>query len=77
MTKIKVLGTGCAKCKALTQNVKAAIKELALRAEVEKIEDIREILRFGVMSMPALVVNGEVKISGRVPSVTELKGLLK
>ncbi len=74
--KVQVLGTGCGKCKALTENARKAVQELGLAAEVEKVEDIQEIVRFGVMMTPALAVNGDVKLVGRVASPDEIKRLL-
>jgi len=74
--KIEVLGTGCAKCKTLYENVKAAVAESSSNAEIVKVEDIPSIMRYGVMSTPALVVDGQVKFSGKVASVAEIKGLL-
>lgn len=74
--KIEVLGTGCAKCSTLYENVKAALKELGKEAEVVKVQDIPSIMKYGVMSTPALVVDGKVKFSGKVPGVTDLKGML-
>lgn len=71
--EIKVLGTGCAKCGKVYENVKRAIEELGIDAEVEKVEDIGEIISFGVMMTPAVVINGEVKVSGRIPSTGEIK----
>lgn len=71
--EIKVLGTGCSKCKALHQNTLNALAELDLAANVEKVEDITEIMKYGVMATPALVVDGKVIVKGAVPSVTELK----
>ena len=73
---IKVLGTGCAKCKALEKAVTASISELKLAAEVSKVEDIMEIMQFGVMNTPALVIDGKVVLSGRLPNDKELKNLL-
>lgn len=75
--KIQVLGTGCPKCNKLTQAVKEAVAELGLDAEIEKVTEINEIMAFGVMSTPALAIDGEVKLSGRVPSQSELKRLLQ
>jgi small redox-active disulfide protein 2 len=72
---IKILGTGCPNCKKLEANAKQALEELKIEAEVEKITDIAEIMRYGVMSLPALVVDGEVKLSGRIPDEEELKTL--
>ncbi|MGC8669309.1 MAG: thioredoxin family protein [Chthonomonadales bacterium] len=74
--KLQVLGTGCARCKALQANTELAAKALGLDATVEKVEDVREIVKFGVMVTPALAVDGQVKVAGRVPSVEELKNLL-
>jgi len=76
MTTIQVLGTGCKKCISLKENVETALKELGVEADVQKIEEINEIVAFGVMSTPALVVDGEVKIVGRVASPEEIKKLL-
>lgn len=75
--KIQVLGTGCPKCKQLLANVEAAVAELGVAAEVEKIEDIKQIMAFGVMATPALVVDGEVKFSGKVASADDIKKLLE
>lgn len=74
--EIKVLGTGCTKCKTLEKNTNEAVKELAIDATVTKVEDIMEIMNFGVMTTPALVVDGIVVLKGRVPSVEEIKQLL-
>jgi small redox-active disulfide protein 2 len=76
MTTIQVLGTGCKKCAALQENVEEALKNLGVEAAVEKIEDINEIVKFGVMIPPALAVDGEVKIAGKVASTEEIMGLL-
>jgi small redox-active disulfide protein 2 len=72
---IKVLGTGCSKCKTLEQATRKAIDEMGISASVEKIEDIVKIMGYGVMQTPALVINEKVTISGRVPSISELKEL--
>jgi len=77
MTKIEVLGTGCAKCKRLLDNVQAAVKELGIAAEVVKVEDLDAIVEAGVMLTPALFINGEVVAEGRVPDVNEIKSLLQ
>ncbi len=74
--EIKVLGTGCTKCKTLEKNTIEAVNELAIQANVTKVEDIVEIMNFGVMTTPALVVDGKVVLKGRVPSVEEIKQLL-
>ena len=74
--KIEVLGPGCAKCKTLYENTQKALEESGRSAEVVKVQDIPSIMKYGVMSTPALVVDGKVKVSGKVPSVAELMGLL-
>lgn len=75
--KIQVLGTGCAKCKQLTANAERAVAELGLAASVEKVEDLREIMKFKVMSTPALVVDGAVRSTGKVLSPEDVKTLLR
>ena len=74
--KIEVLGTGCAKCKTLYENTQKALAESGQSAEVVKIEDIPSIMKYGVMSTPALVIDGQVKFFGKVASVAEIKGML-
>lgn len=74
--KIKVLGTGCARCKSLEKVTIKAVEELKLDATVEKVEDIQKIMEYAVMRTPALVINEKVVISGQVPKVSELKELL-
>jgi len=76
MKKIQILGTGCPKCKALTQNAEAAAKTLGIEYEIQKVADINEIMKFGVMLTPALVVDGKVKVVGKVPSPDEIKKML-
>jgi len=76
MKDVKILGAGCAKCSQLADAVKAVIASENIEASVEKIEDIRKIMAYNVLSTPALVVDGEVRCKGRVPSSTELKDLL-
>ena len=76
MKEIKILGPGCASCEGLTADVKALVEELGIECEIEKITDINQMLSFGVMLTPALVVDGEVKVAGRRPSMDELKGML-
>lgn len=73
---IKVLGTGCAKCKALEKAVVASVSRLKLAAEVSKVEDIMQIMQYGVMNTPALVIDGKVVLSGRLPNDKELNNLL-
>jgi small redox-active disulfide protein 2 len=74
MTRVQVLGTGCAKCAKLKEHADTAVRELGIDASVEKVEDIVEITSFGVMMTPALAIDGEVKVVGKVPSVEEIKG---
>lgn len=74
--RIQVLGTGCPKCKKLAETVEAAVKELGLDSKVEKVTDLNEMVRMGVMTTPALVVDGKVKVAGKVPSVEDIKKLL-
>ncbi|MDS1315436.1 thioredoxin family protein [Aliarcobacter butzleri] len=75
--KIEVLGTGCSKCKALEEAVKQAVTKIGGFHEVKKVEDIVEIMNYGVMSTPALVIDGVVKSTGKVLSVDELLLLFK
>jgi len=70
--KIEILGTGCAKCKKLTEVVEQIVQENSLNAEVVKVTEIDKIMEYGVMFTPALVINGEVKVSGRIPSKEEV-----
>lgn len=70
--KVKVLGTGCAKCKRLYQEAEKAIAESGKNVELEKVENIEDIMNYGVMMTPALVVNEEVKSSGKIPRTTEM-----
>ncbi len=76
MSKLQILGTGCPKCKAMAESVEAAAKELGIEYKLEKVTDINEIMKFGVMMTPALAVDGEVKIVGKVPSTEEIKKML-
>ena len=74
--KIEVLGTGCAKCKTLYENTKKAVEESGKDAEIIKVEEIPKIMAYGVMSTPALVIDGQVKFSGKVASIGEIMGML-
>ncbi|OPZ28285.1 MAG: hypothetical protein BWZ02_01350 [Lentisphaerae bacterium ADurb.BinA184] len=76
MRHIQILGPGCPKCKTLTANAEAAVKALGIDATVEKVERLADIMKFGVMMTPALVVDGQVKVVGKVPSPNEIKALL-
>lgn len=74
--EIKVLGTGCAKCKTLEKLTRDAVTEAGIAANIEKVEDIYKIMSFGVMQTPALVINQKVVLSGRLPSANEIKELI-
>ncbi|MAC83978.1 MAG: thioredoxin family protein [Arcobacter sp.] len=71
--KIEILGTGCAKCKALEENAKKAVADSGVFAQVEKVEDLVEIMNYGVMNTPGLVINGEVKSTGKLLNSDEIK----
>jgi small redox-active disulfide protein 2 len=75
--KIEILGPGCSKCKATEKNVKKAVEELGIQAEVVKVEDLQEIINRGVMITPAVIVDGKLKIEGHKPSVEEIKNIIK
>ena len=76
MKKLQILGTGCAKCRMLTDHAEQAAKALGLEYTLEKVTDINDIIAFGVMATPALVVDGEIKVAGRVPTAEAIKPLL-
>jgi len=76
MKTLQILGTGCPKCTKLAENTEAAAKELGIEYELVKIKDINAIMGFGVMVTPALAVDGEVKVAGKVPAVDEIKKML-
>lgn len=76
MKRIQVLGTGCAKCKTLAENAAKAVEEAGVEAEIEKVEDIKEIMKFNILMTPGLVIDGEVKAAGRVLSPEDIKKLL-
>jgi small redox-active disulfide protein 2 len=76
MTRIQVLGPGCQKCRVLAERVTQAVHELGIECEIEKVSDINRIIEFGIMSTPALAVDGTVKVSGHVPSVEKIKEML-
>jgi len=75
--EIKILGTGCTSCKNLERNTIAAVEEMGISASIEKVENIMDIMAYNVLRTPALVVDEQVKIMGRVPSVEEIKKYLK
>ena len=77
MKKIQILGTGCPKCKKLAENAAAAAEAVGGEYEIEKITDINEIMKFGVMMTPALAVDGEIKAVGKVISAEEIKSLIQ
>jgi small redox-active disulfide protein 2 len=74
--KIQVLGSGCPKCKTLTERVEGVVAELGLDCEIEKVTEINEIVKFGVMMTPGLVIDGEVKSTGKLLSVEDIKAML-
>jgi len=77
MKKLQVLGTGCPKCRKLAENTEAAAKALGIEYEIEKVTDINEIMKFGVMMTPALAVDGKVKVVGKVASEEEIENLIQ
>jgi len=76
MIEIQILGTGCPKCNKLAENVKIAMEETGKEYKIDKVTDINKIIGFGVMITPALVVDGEVKVAGKVPGVDEIKNFI-
>ena len=76
MKEVKVLGPGCPKCQELMKQTEKAVNELGLQCSVEKITDIQQITSYGVMMTPALVVDGKVKVTGKVPALDDLKKML-
>ena len=75
--KIEILGSGCAKCKSVEKLVRNIVEELGIQADIIKVEDLQEIVNRGVMMTPAVFIDGEAKIVGRVPTADELKKLLQ
>lgn len=76
MKKIQILGTGCTKCKKLAENAELAAKELGIEYQIEKVTEINDIMAFGVMVTPALVVDGQVKVAGKVIAPKDIKAML-
>ena len=76
MKKIQILGTGCPKCKKLAENAAAAVEASGAECEIEKVTDINEIMKFGVMMTPALAIDGQVKAVGKVPSPDDISSML-
>jgi small redox-active disulfide protein 2 len=74
--RIQILGTGCTRCKTLTANAEQAVRDLGLRAEVEKVTEIKDIMKFQILMTPGLVIDGKVKSAGRVPSPEEIRQML-
>jgi len=76
MTKLQILGTGCPKCRKLAENAESAARDLGIEYEIEKVTQINEIVKFGVMVTPALAIDGQVKVAGKVVSPEEIKQML-
>ena len=74
--ELQILGTGCPKCEKLLENVKQAVTELKLDCQIRKVTGINEIMNYGVMTTPAFAVDGRVKVTGKVPSVEEIKAII-
>jgi small redox-active disulfide protein 2 len=77
MRTVQILGTGCPKCKKLAENAQVAVREAGLDCEIVKVTDINEIMKFGVMLTPALAIDGQVKVVGKVPAPEEIKKMLR
>lgn len=77
MTQIKVLGPGCPKCKTTYNNVLEALKQASIEADVEKVEDIEEMMRYNILTTPVLMIDEQIEIKGRVARVNEIVELLK
>ena len=76
MKKLQILGTGCPKCKKLAELTEQTARDLGIDFEMEKVTEIQEIMKFGVMMTPALAVDGEVKVAGKIPSIEEIKKMI-
>jgi len=77
MRKIEILGIGCMRCDLMTERAKQAVKELSLDAEVIKVQDVKAIANYGVLALPALALDGVIKVAGNVPEVEEIKEWIK
>ena len=77
MVKLQIFGTGCPKCQELAERAESAAQELGIEYEVEKVKELNKIMEFGVMITPALAVNGEIKVFGRVPSLQEAMEMIR
>jgi small redox-active disulfide protein 2 len=75
--KIEILGTGCPKCKQTLANAEKAVKELGIDAKIVKIDKVQDIMNYGVMMTPALAIDGEVKVAGKIPTANQIAGWLK
>ena len=75
--KIQILGTGCPKCKKTAENAEKAVKAVGVSAEIVKVEKIQDIMNYGVMMTPALAIDGDVKVSGKIPSPEQIAGWIK
>jgi len=76
MKKIEILGTGCAKCEKLEEMVRIAVQETGIDANIGHVKDMKKIMTYGVLATPALVIDGQVKTSGKIPSLEEIKRLI-
>jgi small redox-active disulfide protein 2 len=76
MMNIKILGTGCPKCRELERVTRQAVEELSIQAEISKVEDIMDIMKYNILRTPGLVLDEKVVLSGRVPTINEVKNLL-
>ncbi len=74
--KIQILGTGCKRCRDLTANAEKAVEQLAISVEIEKVTEIQDIIKFQILMTPGLVIDGQVKAAGRIPTVDEIKEML-
>jgi small redox-active disulfide protein 2 len=77
MKRIQILGTGCPKCRKLAENAEAAAKSVGVEYEIEKVTNINDIMKFGVMMTPALVIDGRVEAAGKVPSIEDIEKMIR
>ncbi len=76
MLQIQILGTGCARCRMLTANAEKTVQELGLQTEIEKVTDLKDIMKFQILMTPGLVIDGKIKAAGRIPSPEQIKQML-